>query len=75
MNDLQPKRIGFYPVSARDYLEPLRILKTHVDQLIFCDIACVPSSPRGLIDIREVIAAEDLPQASFLLGDVLSALE
>ena len=68
------KRTGFYPASARDYLEPLQLLKGYVDHLIFCDLNVGPNSSFAIGSIRANIAREALPEASFLLGDALSAL-
>lgn len=76
MTGSQPdgRRTGFYPVCARDYLEPLNLLKGWVDHLIFCDLNVTPHNRSALQQIRETIALHSLPEASFLLGDVLSAL-
>lgn len=76
MNDSPPtaKRTGFYPASARDYLEPLQLLKDWVDHLIFCDIRDVPQSRFALRELRGMIEAQSLPEASFFLGDALSAM-
>jgi hypothetical protein len=71
---MQPDRIGFYPVCARDYLEPLRLLKGWVEHLVFCDIKCVPKSSYELLDLRETVEIEGLPQPSFILGDALLAI-
>ena len=70
-----PNRIGFYPVCAVDYLDPLRILKDHIDQLYFCDIRHVPRSTSRLSEIRNIVREENLPTPSFILGDALSAIK
>ena len=75
MIDLPPRRTGFYPVSARDYLEPLQMLKGRIDHLLFCDIRCVPQGRRELLALREAVARQGLPEPSFFLGDALAALE
>lgn len=75
MNEPRRNRVGFYPVSARDYLEPLRMLKGYVEHFIFCDIACVPRGARELREIHDAVAAEGLPNPSFLLGDAIFANE
>ena len=69
------KRTGFYPASANDYLEPLQLLKEWVDHLIFCDLNVVPNSKSAITELRKKITTEDLPEASFILGDALSALD
>lgn len=71
---MQPNRMGFYPVCARDYLEPLQMLKGWVDHLIFCDIKYVPRSNSELVELRKTVNKEALPQASFFLGDALTAM-
>lgn len=38
MNKLQRHKIAFYPCCARDFLEPLEILSTYVDEVVFCDL-------------------------------------
>lgn len=68
------KRTGFYPASACDYIEPLQLLKGYVDHLIFCDLNVAPRSRREIGEIREKIVTKGLPEASFFLGDALSAL-
>lgn len=68
------KRTGFYPASARDYLEPLQLLNGWVDHLIFCDLNKAPQDSMRLNELRGTIAAQALPEASFLLGDALAAL-
>lgn len=77
MNRSQPtvKRTGFYPASARDYLEPLHLLKGRVDHLIFCDLNVAPVNRAKIQELRETISGRGLPAASFLLGDALTALE
>ena len=75
MIDSRPKRTGFYPVSARDYLEPLQMLKGRIDHLLFCDIRCVPQGQRELRALREAAAKQGLPEPSFFLGDALIAME
>ena len=72
---MQPKRIGFYPVCARDYLEPLRLLKGWVDELVFCDIKCMPRSSKDLECLRKASEFEGLPSATILVGDALTALQ
>ena len=76
INKLPPtgERTAFYPASARDYLEPLQLLNGFVDQLIFCDIQKTPQGPRGLQELRAIVAAQCLPDPSFFLGDALTAL-
>lgn len=71
---LMDKRTGFYPASARDHLAPLQMLKGWVDHLIFCDIRDVPQSRLVLRELRATIETQGLPEASFILGDALSAL-
>lgn len=73
-SQLKVKRTGFYPAAARDYLEPLRLLKGMVDHMIFCDIREVPQSRLALRELRATIEVESLPEASFFLGDALSAM-
>ena len=77
MNELQPtgKRTGFYPASARDYLEPLQLLKGWVDHLVFCDLNKMPQNSMRVNELRKMIVEQSLPEASFLFGDALSALE
>ena len=75
MNELPHKRVGFYPVSARDYLEPLQMLKGYVDRLIFCDIDCTPRGLRDLRELRQTASDEGLPEPIFLLGDAIAAME
>lgn len=75
MSELQLNRIGFYPVSARDYLDPLRMLKGYVERLIFCDIACTPRGAGELRELRHAVADEGLPEPSFLLGDAIFAMQ
>ncbi len=76
MTELQRmgNRTGFYPASARDYLEPLQLLKGWVDQLVFCDLHKFPQDPKELRALRKEIAEQCLPEASFFLGDAISAL-
>lgn len=68
------KRTGFYPASARDYLEPLQLLTDWVDHLIFCDIRDVPQGRSALRELAATIEDQGLPEASFFLGDALSAI-
>lgn len=68
------KRTGFYPACAGDYLEPLQLLKGWVDHLIFCDIQVIPQGRQNICDLRETIESQGLPEASFFIGDALSAL-
>ena len=68
------KRTGFYPACERDYLEPLQMLKGWVDHLIFCDIRHVPHGHVALRELSATIHNKELPEASFFLGDALSAL-
>lgn len=76
MSESQPsaKRTGFYPASARDYLEPLQLLKGWVDHMVFCDIWLVPQGRQPLRQLRETALEDGLPEPSFLLGDALSAM-
>lgn len=76
MNESQPtaKRTGFYPASERDYLPPLQMLKGWVDHLIFCDIRFVPQGRLTLRELGALIEEQELPEASFFLGDALSAI-
>lgn len=74
MKDRLHKRTGFYPVSARDYLEPLRLLKGWVDDLVFCDINCMPRNTKELSCLRRIADQEALPNACFFLGDALAAM-
>ena len=71
---MDTKRIGFYPVCARDYLEPLQLLKGWVDEVVFCDIKCMPQSANALKDLREAAIDEELPNPSILVGDALVAM-
>jgi len=71
---LAAKRTGFYPAAARDYLEPLHLLKGWVDHLIFCDIRDVPQGRSALRELAATIEDQGLPEASFFLGDALSAI-
>ncbi|MGJ8643332.1 MAG: hypothetical protein ACSHX9_08000 [Luteolibacter sp.] len=71
----QHRRIGFYPVSARDYLEPLQMLKGWVDHLIFCDIRWTPRNNRELSELRKAVKNNGLPEPSFFLGDALNAMD
>ncbi len=71
----QHRRVGFYPVSARDYLEPLQILKGWVDKMVFCDIKCSPRNSRELAELRKIAMDNGLPDPSFFLGDALFAME
>ena len=71
---LGAKRTGFYPACARDYLEPLQMLKGWVDHLIFCDLLKAPQSGLAIQQLRQTILTHSLPEASFLLGDAVSAL-
>jgi len=66
MTELQRmgNRTGFYPASARDYLEPLQLLKGWVDQLVFCDLHKFPQDPKELRALRKEIAEQCLPEAS-----------
>jgi len=75
MTNSPHRRFGFYPVCARDYIEPLRMFKGWVEHLLFCDIRCVPRSPRDLVELRKAVANDGLPEPSFFLGDALSAME
>ena len=75
MNTLQPERLAFYPMSAKDYLDPLRMLKGKVDQMYFCDVRFVPRSTSDQRAIAEVVSQEKLPTPSYILGDALSALK
>ena len=77
MNPLLPtaKRTGFYPASASDYLPPLQLLKGLVDHMIFCDLHKAPRNRADTQELREKIQLQGLPEASFLLGDALTALE
>lgn len=77
MNSLPPtaKRTGFYPASANDYLAPLQLLKGCVDHMIFCDLHKAPRNRVDIQELREKIELQGLPEASFLLGDALSAFE
>jgi hypothetical protein len=68
------KRVGFYPASANDHLEPLQLLKDWVDHLIFCDLNAIPNSKKYLNELRIKISNEKLPEASFFLGDALSII-
>ena len=68
------KRTGFYPACERDYLEPLQLLKGWVDHLIFCDIRHVPQGRVALSGLSTTIEDQGLPEASFFLGDALSAI-
>jgi hypothetical protein len=72
---LTVKRTGFYPASASDYLAPLQLLKGWVDHMIFCDLHKAPRNRADTQELREQIQAQGLPEASFLLGDALTALE
>jgi hypothetical protein len=72
---MDSRRIGFYPVCARDYLGPLQLLKGWVDELVFCHIKCMPVSTRALTDLREVAELEDLPAPTILVGDALLAIQ
>jgi len=71
----QHRRVGFYPASARDYLEPLQMLKGWVDKMVFCDIKCSPRNSRELAELRKTAMDNDLPEPSFFLGDALFAME
>ena len=71
----QHRRGGFYPASARDYLEPLQMLKGWVDKMVFCDIKCSPRNSRELAELRKTAMDNDLPEPSFFLGDALFAME
>jgi hypothetical protein len=77
VNKLQPKlkRTGFYPASAKDYREPLALLKGWIDHLIFCDLNVAPNSRSIVTELRKEIVSNDLPEASFILGDALSILQ
>ena len=71
---MQPKRTGFYPVCARDYLEPMRLLKGCIDEFIFCDIMCMPKSIATLNELRQIAKVEGLPNPSIMIGDALVAM-
>jgi hypothetical protein len=71
---MQQIRTGFYPVCARDYVEPLRLLKGWIDELIFCDIMCMPKSSAALDELRHLAKEEKLPNPSILTGDALVAM-
>jgi len=66
----QHRRVGFYPASARDYLEPLQMLKGWVDKMVFCDIKCSPRNSRELAELRKTAMDNDLPEPSFFLGEI-----
>lgn len=76
MSQPQPSvsRTGFYPASARDTLEPLQLFKGWIDHLIFCDLHKIPQAGKELQELRAAISKDNLPEASFFLGDVLTAL-
>ena len=69
------KRTGFYPAAASDHLAPLQLLKGWVDHMIFCDLHKTPRHHVDIQELRQKIELLGLPEASFLLGDALSALE
>lgn len=54
---------AFYPVCGRDVIEPRKMLKGIVDEVIFCDIKRYPEWNQKLRDT-------DLPKALFVQQDV-----
>jgi hypothetical protein len=71
---MQTNRIGFYPASGRDYLEPMRMLNGWVDQMVFCDIRTAPHGS-ALTELRKTVIQDGLPEPSFFLGDARFAIE
>ena len=71
---MQHDRTGFYPVCAGDHLEPLRMLKGHVDRLVFCDKKRLPMGRINHRDIIQIAKEEGLPQPVFISGDALSMI-
>lgn len=71
---MQHDRTGFYPVCASDYLEPLRMLRGHLDRLLFCDKKRLPMGRTSHQEIMQIVEKEGLPQPFFLSGDALSAI-
>ena len=71
----QLKRVGFYPVCQRDHIEPLRLFRSWIDKLYFCDIRFGPGGHESLRQLRKTIELECLPEPGFILGDALTALE
>jgi hypothetical protein len=71
---MQTNKTGFYPASGRDYLEPMRILKGWVEQMVFCDSRTAPQGP-SLTELRKTATQEGLPTPSFFLGDARFAIE
>lgn len=71
---MQTNRTGFYPAAGSDYLEPMRILKGWVEQMMFCDNRTAPQGP-ALTELRKTAMQEGLPAPSFFLGDARFAIE
>lgn len=71
---MQITRNAFYPVCARDYLEPLRLLKGWVDEFIFCDIKCMPRSSADLNALKRIAKDGELPNPNIFVGDALVAM-
>lgn len=71
---MQHDRTGFYPVCAGDHIEPLRLLKGHVDRLVFCDIRKLPMGRTSHREIMDAVHEEELPQPAFISGDALDTI-
>jgi hypothetical protein len=61
-------RVAFYPCCGGDIVEPLELLKPHVDEVIFCDLKLRPKR-------RSHLPTEFIPKATFWCADVISMID
>lgn len=67
-----PHKVAFYPCSASDVREPLRLLAGLVDEVIFCDIRDCFNAPkqRPSEDL-----SSSLPLSTFRVGDARDVIQ
>lgn len=61
-------KIAFYPCCGGDIEEPRELLKSFVDEIIFCDLKKFNKN-------REISSIEPIPKAKFWCGDVVDLID
>ena len=68
------RRTAFYPICENDILEPIELLKNHIDLIYFCDLK-IPKSNINIKTLRNKCISNKLPIPFYMIGDAIEIMK